>query len=77
MYINIVHFFSKTLGGAENNSVRSSIRGQCYFYAKYDKNASTRACFFKFLREQITHSKSVARCVAIINIYFIINSVTF
>ena len=53
MYINIVHFFSKTLGGgAENNSVRSSISDQCYFYAKYDKNASTRACFLKFLREQ-------------------------
>ena len=53
MYINIVHFFSKTLGGgAENNPVRSSISGQCYFYAKYDKNASTRACFLKFLREQ-------------------------
>ena len=54
MYINIVHFFSKTLGGGggENNPVRSSISDQCYFYAKYDKNASTRACFLKFLREQ-------------------------
>ena len=46
MYINIVHFYSKTLGGAENNPVRSSISDQCYFYAKYDKNASTRACLF-------------------------------
>ena len=46
MYINIVHFFSKTLGGAENIPVRYSISDQCYFYAKYDKNASTRACFF-------------------------------
>ena len=49
MYINIVHFFSKTLGGgggAENIPVRSSKSDQCYFYAKYDKNASTRACFF-------------------------------
>ena len=48
MYINIVHFFSKTLGGggAENIPVRFSISDQCYFYAKYDKNASTRACFF-------------------------------
>ena len=45
MYINIVHFFYKTLGGAENNPVRSSISDQCYFYAKCDKNA-TRACFF-------------------------------
>ena len=47
MYINIIHFFSKTLGGggAENNPVRSSISDQCYFCAKYDKNASTRACF--------------------------------
>ena len=54
MYINIVHFFSKTLrGGAEIiNPVKSLISDQCYFYAKYDKNASTRACFFKFLREQ-------------------------
>ena len=54
MYINIVHFFSKTFflgGGAENNPLRSSI-DQCYFYAKYDKNASTRACLLKFPREQ-------------------------
>ena len=44
MYINTVHFFSKAWGGggAENNPVRSSvISDQCYFYAKYDKNAST------------------------------------
>ena len=52
MYINIVHFFSKTLGVAENNLVRSSISDQFYFYAKYDKNASTRTCFVKFLKEQ-------------------------
>ena len=53
MYITIVYFISKTLGGgAENNPVRTSISDQCYFYAKYDKNASTRACFYKFLREQ-------------------------
>ena len=53
MYINIVHFFSKPWGGgAENNPVRSSISDQSYFYAKYDKNASTRACFLKFLRKQ-------------------------
>ena len=55
MYINIVHFFSKTFvfgGGGENNPVMSSISGQCSFHAKYDKNASTRACFLKFLREQ-------------------------
>ena len=38
MYINTVHFFSK---GAENNPVRSSVSDQCYFYAKYGKNAST------------------------------------
>ena len=43
MYINTVHFFSKPWGGgAENNPVRSSVSDQCYFYAKYDKNASTR-----------------------------------
>ena len=43
MYINTVHFFSKPWGGGENNPVRSSISvsDQCYFYAKYDKNAST------------------------------------
>ena len=53
MYINIVHFFSKTLGGGgENNPVRSSISDQCYFYAKYDKNTSTRACLLKFPMEQ-------------------------
>ena len=52
MYINIVHFFSKTLGRGENNPVRSSISDQCYFYAKYDKNASTTACLLKFPREQ-------------------------
>ena len=58
MYINIVHFFSKTFffggggGGGENNPVRSSISDQCYFYAKYDKNASTRACLLKFPRGQ-------------------------
>ena len=53
MCIHIVHLFSKTLGGGgENNPVRSSISDQWYFYAKYDKNASTRACFLKFLREK-------------------------
>ena len=42
MYINTVHFFSKPWGGgAENNPVRSSVSDQCYFYVKYDKNAST------------------------------------
>ena len=45
MYIHSVHFFSKTGGG--NIPVWSPISDQCYFYAKYDKNASTRACFFK------------------------------
>ena len=53
MYINIVHVFSKTLGGGgENNPVRFSISDQCYFYAKFAKYASTRACFLKFLTEQ-------------------------
>ena len=28
------------MGGAENNPERSSISDECYFYAKYDKNAS-------------------------------------
>ena len=42
MYINTVHFFSKPWGGgAKNNLVMSSVSDQCYFYAKYDKNAST------------------------------------
>ena len=44
MYINTVHFFSKPWGGggAENNLMRSLVKSdQCYFYAKYDKNAST------------------------------------
>ena len=53
MYINIVHLFFKLWGGGgENNPVRSSVSDQCYFYAKYDKNTSTRACFLKFLRKQ-------------------------
>ena len=58
MYINVVHFLLKLGGGGENNPVRSSISDQCYFYAKYDKNASTRACFFNFSGSKITHSKS-------------------
>ena len=41
MYINTVHCFSKPGGGAENIPVRSSVSDQCYFYAKYDKNASS------------------------------------
>ena len=43
MYINTVHFFSKPWGGggAENNPMRSLVSDQCYFYAKYDKHAST------------------------------------
>ena len=41
MYINTVHFFSKPWGGGENNVRSSVISDQCYFYAKYDKNAST------------------------------------
>ena len=54
MYINIVHLFSKLWGGGggENNPVRSSKSDKCYFYAKYDKNASTRACLLKFPRGQ-------------------------
>ena len=52
MYINIVHLFFKLWGGGENNPVRSSVSDQCYFYAKYDKNTSTRACFLKFPRKQ-------------------------
>ena len=50
----IVHFLSKTFGvrEAESNPVRSSISDQCYFYAKCNKNVSTRACFYKFLGEQ-------------------------
>ena len=52
MNINIVHFFSKTLGVGRKNPVRSSIGDQCYFYAQYDKNASTRACFFLISMEK-------------------------
>ena len=42
MYINTVHS-SLNLGGGggENNPMRSLVSDQCYFYAKYDKNAST------------------------------------
>ena len=38
MYINTVQ---RGGGGGENNPVRSSVSDQCYFYAKYDKNALT------------------------------------
>ena len=70
MYINIVHFFSKTLGGGgENNPVRSSISDQCYCYAKYDKTHQLEHVFKNCSRSKITHSKSVARCVAIIDIF--------
>ena len=68
MYINIVHFFSKTLGGGgENNPVRSSIN----IFMQNMIKVSTRACFFfNFSGSKITHSKNVARCVAIINIFY-------
>ena len=63
MYINIVNFFLKLWGGAENNPVRSSIIDQCYFNAKYDKNASTRTCFFlNFSWSKITHSYYGTEC---------------
>ena len=62
-------FFLNFGGGAENNPERSSISDKCYFYAKYDKNASTRACFFNF-SGSITDSKSVARYVCSYNNYF-------
>ena len=52
-------------GGGRNNPMRSSISDQCYFYAKYNKNASTRAYSLKFLGSKITHGK----CVAIIVIF--------
>ena len=65
-------------GGGENNLVKSSISDQCCFYAKCNKNAITRACFLNFSGSNITHSKSVARCVAIIMIFLkIINIGTF
>ena len=43
--INCSFLFQNFGDGVENNPVRSSISDQCYFYAKYDKNASTRSCF--------------------------------
>ena len=56
-------------GGGENNPVRSSISDQCYFYAKYDENHQLEHVFFNFSGSKMTHSKNVARCVAIINIF--------
>ena len=70
MYINIVNFFSETLGGGENNPVRSSISDQCYFYAKYDKKHQLEHVFLNFSGSKLTHSKNVARRVAIINIFY-------
>ena len=54
---------------AENNPVGSSISDQCYFYAKYDEKHQLEHVFFNFSGSKITHSKNVARCVAIINIF--------
>ena len=77
MYINIVHFFSKTLGGgAENNPVTSSISDQCYFSAKVIETHQPEHVFSNLSGRIITHSKSVARCVAIIDI-FVKNNGTF
>ena len=66
---HIVHIFLKLWEG-ENNPVRSTISDQCYFYAKYNKNASLELVFFYFSGSKITHSKSVARCIAIIDIFY-------
>ena len=75
MYINIVHFLSKALGVGKNYPVGFSLSDQCYFYAKYNGNSLTRAFFFNFSGRKITHSKSVARCVAIIDIFVINNGI--
>ena len=56
---------------AENISVRSSISDQCYFYAKYDKNALTSACFFKLLRECPHSTIGVASIECSYNPYFL------
>ena len=78
MYINIVHFFSKTFGAwAENNPMRSSIVTNAIFMQNMIKTHQLEHVFSNFSGSKLTHSKSVARCVAIIGIYFIINSVTF
>ena len=67
MDINIVHFFSKTLGGGENNPVRSSISD---FFAIFMQNMvkthQLEHVFFNFSWRKITHSKSVA----IIDIFY-------
>ena len=48
-----IYFLKLFFGwGAENNPVWSSISDQCYFYADYDKDAPTRACFKKKFGEQ-------------------------
>ena len=46
---HIVHLFSKTWGG-ENNPMKSTISDPCKCYAKYNKIATTRACFLKISR---------------------------
>ena len=56
--INIlsISFIKLSGGGGENNPVRFSISDQYYFYALYNKKASTRACFF-FSRSKTTRNK--------------------
>ena len=50
---SLINFFSKTWGPKIILwGLQMSISDQCYFYAKYDKNESTRACFLTFLMEQ-------------------------
>ena len=56
----------------------SSISDQCYFMQNIVKTHQQVYVFSKIiLRSIITHSKSVARCVAIIIIFLIINNCTF
>ena len=54
--------------------MRFTISDQSYFYAKYIKSASTKA-FCLNLGSKIIYIKSVARCVAIIDIIY--KNVTF
>ena len=35
----------------ENNPVRSPLNDQCYFYSKYNKNASKRCNYYRILKQ--------------------------
>ena len=59
MYINTVHFFSKPWGGGPKIILGGpAVSDQCYFYAKYDKNASTSMGVLRGGQGAVVNSRS-------------------